>query len=169
MPSIETKGFIYYGTGLPGAGTDCIQTITIGGAPTEVAGSGFYLFPYGIRTPLILWSSTNATLVANIDAALEAKLGTGAVVTAVGVATLGIGTITVTFSGTDYAKRVVPLMTVLNRLTATGTVAVTNTTPGVDAGFLGAPKGALVNDINSAKIYKNTGTEAAPVWTDISV
>jgi hypothetical protein len=168
MPSIETKGFMYYGTGVPGVGTDCVQTLTFGGTITENASSVFYLFPFGIRTNPIPWSATNNALIAAIDAALEAKLGAGAVVTAVGTMTAGIGTITVTFSGADYAKRAVPVMAVTNRLVGTTpTVAVTLTTPGVDAAFLGAPKGAIVNDINSALMYKNTGTEAAPTWTAI--
>src|SRR5215210_3226831 len=84
--------------GAPVAGTNTLQTITIGGTPT---GGTFKLTCEGMTTAAITWSATNATLVANIDAALEALpvVGTGGVVTAVGTAVAGIGTITCTFSG----------------------------------------------------------------------
>lgn len=151
--------------GAPVAGTDEVQTITIGGTPT--AGS-FTLTYEGFTTGAITWSSTNATLIANIDAALEAlsNIGTGGVTTAVGTMTAGIGTATVTFNG-NLGKKAVSLMTATNSLTGTDpTVAVTETTPGVDASFRNvAGKGQVVSDTTNGKLYINTGTAIAPTWT----
>lgn len=156
--------------GAPVAGTDEVQTVTIGGTPT---GGTFRLSFNGHATAPITWSSTNATLVANVDAALEAlpSVGTGGVATAVGTMTSGIGTLTVTFSGANLAKRAQPTMTVAeNALTGTSpTVAVAETTPGVDATALGAPKGALLVDSTNAILYQNNGTAAAPTWQKVGV
>jgi hypothetical protein len=152
--------------GAPGAGTDEVQTITIGGTPT---GGTFRLSFDGRKTADIAWSATNATLIANIDAALEAlpNIGTGGVVTAVGTMTAGIGTATVTFSGTTTAKKAHPTILVeRNDMTGTApTVAVAETTPGVDQTGRGAPKGALLVDSTNGKLYINTGTADAPTWT----
>src|SRR3954464_11821503 len=98
MPVIEgAMGAPQQFAGAPVAGTDEVQTITIGGTPTS---GTFRLTFEGFTTGDITWSATNATLVANIDAALEAldNIGTGGVVTAVATMTAGIGTATVTFS-----------------------------------------------------------------------
>lgn len=117
------------------AGTSAVHTLTIGGAPTAGATSGFRLRFDGYTTGLILWSATNTVLRDNVDAALEAlsSVGTGGVTTAVGTMTAGVGTITITAAG-NIAARVVPEMTVAeNSLTgASPTVAVELTTPGVD-------------------------------------
>lgn len=166
MPTIEGGGLgdPVVNAGAPVAGTDEVQTITIGGTPT--AGS-FTLTFEGATTSAITWSNVNATLVAAIDAALEAlgTIGTGGVTTAVGTATAGIGTFTVTFTG-NQAKKAVGLMTSTSSLTGSSpTLAVTETTPGVDATSKGAPKGSLLIDSTNAKLYINTGTSTAPTWT----
>lgn len=152
--------------GVPGAGTDEVQTITIGGTPT--AGS-FTLTFEGFTTAAIPWSATNATLVASIDAALEAlpNVGTGNVTTAVGTMTAGIGTITVTFVA-GLGKRAVSTMTATSSLTGTSpTLAVAETTPGVNAAGLGASKGTLMTDTTNGVLYINTGTGQAPTWTKV--
>lgn len=153
--------------GAPVAGTDEVQTITIGGTPT---GGTFKLAYKGQTTAPIDWSATNATLIANIDAALEAlsTIGAGNVTTAVGTMTAGIGTATVTFVGA-LAKLAVPLITVFsNDLTGTApTVAVAETTPGVSATHRGAPVGAELVDTTNGKAYINTGTASVPTWTVI--
>ena len=150
--------------GAPSAGTDEIQTITIGGTPT--AGT-FTLTFEGATTAAITWSNVNATLVAAIDAALEAlgTIGTGGVTTAVGTATAGIGTFTVTFTGNN-AKRAVGLMTSVSSLTGSSpTLAVTETTPGVDATARGVPKGGLLIDTTNGKLYIATVGGLSPTWT----
>lgn len=151
-------------TGAPSAGTDEVQTLTIGGTPT---GGTFKLTFDGHTTAAISWSSTNNTLRDNVDAALEAlpNIGTGGVTTAVGTMTAGVGTLTITFAG-NLAKMAVPTITVAsNSMTGTApTVAVAETTPGVTATERGAPIGALlVRDNGTA--YINTGTALAPTWT----
>lgn len=150
--------------GAPVAGTDEVQTLTIGGTPT---GGTFRLALGGtLITGAIAWSATNATLLANIDAALEAILGTGSVTTAAGTLTAGIGTITITFTGA-YGKMAVPTLTVYdNSLTGTApTLAVAETTPGVNATGRGAPKGAKLIDVTNGVDYVQTGTTTAPTWT----
>lgn len=149
--------------GAPSAGTDEVQTLTIGGTPE---GGTFKLALGGtLITGAITWSATNATLIANIDAALEAILGTGSVTTAEDTITDGIGTITITFTGA-YGKMAVPTLTVYdNSLTGTSpTLAVAETTPGVSATGRGAPKGAKLVDTTNGIDYINSGTASAPTW-----
>lgn len=158
--------------GIPSAGTNAIQTLTFGG--TGAVADTFQLAlsstPGAPTTAAITWSSTNSTLVANIDAALEAlaSIGTGGVTTAVGTMTSGIGTITVTFV-TLNAGEVVPTMVPVNIVTTGSlTVACATTTPGVGATFRNLPKGAVVNDITHGVLYSNQGTPTAPVFTKVS-
>lgn len=171
MPAIELTNVIpgaiggvlpYAGT--PGAGTSEIQTLTI-----DATGGTFKLAFEGHTTAAISWSATNATLVANIDAALEAlpNIGTGGVTTAVGTMTAGVGTITITFAG-NRTKQAVSTITVANNsLTGTATCSVAETTPGVDATFRGVGVGVVVADTTNALAYQNTGTALAPTWTKI--
>lgn len=156
--------------GAPVAGTDEVQTLTIGGTP-EV-GSTFRITIEGFKTAPIPWNSTNATLIASIDSALEALpvIGTGGVTTAAGTVTAGIGTITLTFSGANTAKRdlgqgVVSDFKKADGSASAGTGAIATTTPGVAATGGGAPKGALLIDTTNGTLYQNTGTAAAPTWT----
>lgn len=155
--------------GAPGAGTDEVQTLTFGGTPT---GGTFTLRFRGEDTAAITWSSTNATLVSNIDTALGALDSVGGaanVTTAVGTMTAGIGTITITFVGT-LAKQAVPTIQVAsNDLEGTSpTLAVAETTPGVTATARGAPKGALLVDTTNGALYVNAGTVSAPDWTALA-
>jgi hypothetical protein len=152
----------------PVNGTDEVETITIGGTPT--AGT-FTLTFQGHTTSAITWTAVDATLVANIDAALEAlrNIGTGGVVTAAGTVSSGIGTITVTFSGTAVKKLAITTMTYTSSLTGTSpTLAIAKTTPGVTADGRSAAKGTLLIDIAHGTLYTNTGAVGAPTWTLIS-
>src|SRR3954466_12066804 len=103
MPVIEGSYGILQNAGAPVAGTDEVQTITFGGTPT---GGTFTLTYDGFTTAAITWVAVNATLIAAIDAALEAlpNIGTGGVVTAVGTMRGVIGTATVTFSGRQVGR-----------------------------------------------------------------
>ncbi len=149
--------------GAPVAGTDEIQTITIGGTPT----SGTFTLTYdGFTTAAITWSNVNATLVSNTDTALEAlpNIGASGVTVAVGTMTAGIGTMTATFVAQN-GKRAVSLMTATSALVGTSpTVAVAETTPGVTATAYGTPPGGMLIDTTNAKVYVNTGTAIAPTW-----
>lgn len=152
--------------GVPSAGTDEVQTLTIGGTPTS---GTFKLAFEGFITAAITWSSTNATLLANINTALRAlpSLGASEITAAAGSLTSGIGTITLTFGGSRAKQTIGSLISVAdNSLAGTNpTLAIAETTPGVDATYRGAGKGQLVIDTTNAKLYINTGTALAPTWT----
>jgi hypothetical protein len=161
------------GAGAPANGTDEIQTITIGGTP-EVA-STFRLTYDGWKTTPIVWSSVTNTLIAHIDAALEAlpNIGTAGVTTADGTSTLGVGTFTVTFVGAN-GKTNVALIVGSDFLqsdgtASDGTVSVATTTPGVTATGRGSAPGTRYNDYTNGVDYTNTGTAIAPTWTAVSV
>lgn len=164
------QGGILTTAGTPGNGTSCIQTITIGGTPT---GGTFTLKYRGATTAAITWSATNATLVANIDAALEAiptLAGGSSVTTATGTITAGVGTITLTFT-TNYAKLLMPVITVgANNMTGSSpTVAVAITTAGVTADGRSTSKGTLCVDSTNGILYQNQGTSGlAPSWVKVS-
>jgi len=148
-----------------------VQTLTIGGTPAQEEGSTFALGFDGYVTSAIEWSSTNASLLANIDAALEAlpSLGTGNVQAAEGDITSGVGTITLTFGG-GLAKKVVPLVSVEdNSLAGTDpTVEVEETTPGVNATYRGAGTGSMLVRQDTGVVYVNTSSVAgSPTWTVI--
>lgn len=154
----------YFNAGAPVAGTSEVQTLTI-----DATGGTFRLNYAGARTAAITWSATNATLLANIQAALDAlpTLGTNWVVATAGTLTAGVGTILLTFSGGDVAKNTVSLITVSdNALTGTATATVAQTTPGVAATQRRAQPGALLVDSTNQKLYINSGaTQGAPTWT----
>jgi hypothetical protein len=122
--------------GAPTAGTTEVQTLTIGGTPD--GGSMTFTFR-GRTTAAVEWTATDATLIADVDAALEALdvIGTGGITAADGTLTSGIGTITLTFAGTQ-AKKAQP--------------------PGVDASFRADPIGSLLTDTTNGKLYITTTT-----------
>ena len=164
-PQIEGHLGPYENAGAPTAGTDEVQTLEFGGTPT---GGTFKLAFDGFTTAAITWTAVDATLIAAIDAALEAlaNIGTGGVVVADGTLTNGIGTVTITFAG-NLINLAVPLITEANNsLTGTDpTIVITETTPGVTATMRGAKKGALLIDSTNAKLYINTNTALDPTWT----
>jgi hypothetical protein len=151
--------------GAPSAGTSEIQTLTI-----DATGGTFRLSFEGFTTAAISWSATNATLVANIDAALELlpSIGTGGITTAVGTMTAGVGTITLTFAGNLAKKAISSVIAVAtNSLTGTATLSIAETTAGVSATGRGAPVGAALTDTTNGIAYINTGTALAPTWTKV--
>lgn len=165
MSPVIEGAYEYRNEGAPSNGTNEVQTLTIGGTPT----SGTFKLAFdGHTSGSITWSSTNATLLANIQAALDAmpNVGTNGIVAAAGTLTNGIGTITLTF-GANLAKLAVALITVaLNSLAGSSpTLAVAETTPGVTATARGAAPGAQLTDTTNKKLYINTGTALAPTWT----
>jgi hypothetical protein len=161
---------VYQFAGVPSNGTSEIDTLTI--ATGVTAGTFTIAVTGGRTTNAITWSATNATLVANVDAALENLnvVGVGGVTTAVGTMTAGIGTITLTFTGKN-AKMDFPALTIAsNNLTGAGTpppsaVTLTTTTPGVDATCRTCKTGQLLVDNVTPSLYINTGTQGNPTWT----
>ena len=156
-------------SGVPGQGTNEVQTLTIGGTPT---GGTFKLRFESQTTAAITWSSNNTTLLAAIQTALDAlvSLGTNGCVASAGTLTAGIGTILLTF-GSARERQAVETMTIAdNSLTGTSpTLANAETTPGVDAAFRGWPVGVVVMDVTNKIQYVNTGTATLPVWTKTGV
>lgn len=153
--------------GVPSAGTSEVQTLTIGGTPT---GGTFKAKFEGFTAPTAAtWSATEATLLSNINAMLDSipSLGTGGLVATAGTVTNGIGTVILTFSGNRAKQAIGSLVTIAsNALTGTApTLAIAETTPGVDASFRGQAKGSLVSDTTNGVAYINTGTALVPVWT----
>jgi hypothetical protein len=164
LPIIEGADRGWVSAGAPAAGTNEVQTLTIGGTPT---GGTFTLTFQGFTTGAITWSAVNATLLSAINAALDLlpNVGASGIVATAGTLTAGIGTILLTFSGGNVAKRAVALMTATSSLTGTSpTLAIAETTPGVDTACIGAPKGARLTDTTNGKLYINTGTALNPVW-----
>lgn len=158
-----TYGAPLTNAGAPSAGTNEVQTLTIGGTPT---GGTFQLGFEGRSSGDIAWSSTNATLLSNMNTAFDAAFGASSIVATAGTITAGIGTVTLTF-GATYARRAVPTMAVVvNALTGTApTLAMAETTPGVDATARGAGPGATLIDTTNSLHYTNTGTALSPTWT----
>lgn len=155
--------------GVPSNGTSEIQTLTIGGAPTAGATSNIkFQTDAGILSAAALWSATNATLLANIQTALDALFGTSQVVAALGTITAGVGTITLTYSDTLAALNV-PALTAVNNLTGSSpTAVITTTTPGVTATHRGAPSGATVEDTTNGDLYINQSSASAPEWNKVT-
>jgi phage tail sheath gpL-like len=160
---------VYAFAGAPSGGTSEIDTLTI---QTSTTSGTFTIAVAGQRTTApITWSATNATLVANVDAALEATptIGVGGVTTAVGTMTAGIGTITITMAGKN-AKRNMPALSIgTNSLVGGAAPTLTTTTEGVDATFRDAATGTLLVDTSTPDLYINDSTTAgSPTWTKVS-
>lgn len=150
--------------GSPVNGVDEIQRVTIGGSGL---GGSFKLTFDGHETADIAWSATNATLLANVENALEALPNVDAVTVADVDLASGIGNFDVTFDGDNVAKKNQPLMTsdVTNFTGTTPSVGVAEQTAGVDATHRNAAKGALLIDTENAVLYINTGNPQSPTWT----
>lgn len=169
MPVIEGTLGILTNAGSPSNGTDEVQTLTYaGGDPVATAGTFKIVFD-GYRTTDLAYNITNA----NMQAALRLLPSIGSAGVTVTVAAGPPRVYSVTFGGTNMAKKAQPLMTIEdNTMTANGGGAVTITvaegTPGVTATGLGAAKGALLVDTSTPDLYINDGTAAAPTWTKVS-
>jgi hypothetical protein len=169
MPIIESLagGDIIPFAGAPAAGTDEVQTLTIGGTPT---GGTFALSFDGHATAPITWVAVNATLLAAIQVALEAlpNIGGGNILVAAGTLTAGIGTATLTFRLAMGKLAVNTIGVAANNMTGTApTLAVAETTPGVNATLRGSATGAVLVDSTTGILYANTGTAAQPTWTKV--
>lgn len=147
--------------GAPVAGTNEVQTVTLGGTGGT---STFNLRLDGVTTGAIAWSATNATLLSNINAVLDAAFGASQIVATDSTLTAGLGDLLLTFSGANYGKRAVSTM-VATILSGALTAAVAETTPGVNATGRNSPAGSLLIDTTNKKLYVNTGSAQAPTWT----
>lgn len=151
----------YYNAGAPSAGTNEVQTATLGGTG---AGSTFKLKLDGQTTAAIAWSATNATLLSNINAALDATFGASQIVASDSTLASGLGDLLLTFSGSNVSRSAQGTMTA-EIVTGSLTVSIAETTPGVNATARGALPGATLIDTTNSIHYTNTGTASAPTWT----
>ncbi len=151
---------------VPTNGTNASQRITIGGSPTT---GGFTLEWNGLVSSAITWSATNATLLANIQTALDGLFASGNTVATAVSLTAGVGTIDVTFQGAYGKEPINAVMTVIsNTLDGSGTVAIASQVTGVLASYRGAAPGSslVYTGVNPPVTYTNTSTIAAsPTWT----
>lgn len=148
--------------GIPSNGTSCVQTLTIGGTPS--GGTFRVATPAGKYSVPISWTATDADLVAAIQAALDAIVGSSETLVAAGTLSSGIGTVTITFQNNSGSK-LIPVFTVESSLTGTSpTLAIAITTAGVTATHRGAPSGATCEDATNGEMYINNGTAMNPVW-----
>lgn len=163
MAIIEGTLGILQNAGAPVNGTDEVQTITPSAAP---ASGTFKLKFEGFTTSALVYNVS----AANMAAALNALPSIGAGGVAVG---LDLGVYTVTFSGANVAKQAQSLIAVvesalLDAAEAEVTLAVAESTAGVDASGLGSLKGCLLIDVSNGELYINKGTLAAPSWKKVT-
>ena len=160
-----------WGRTMPGApvvGVDAIYTLTFGATPT----GGTYKLRFDGFTMLnsVAWNANNTTLLASLQAALDAlpNVGTNGIVATAGTLLAGVGTVLLTASGTRFAKSVMSTTAFSiadNSLTPAATLTVSQTTAGVAATHRGAPIGAPVTRVDTGILHVNTGTPSSPVWT----
>lgn len=155
----------YSYAGVPANGTSEIDTLTI---QTSTSAGTFTIAVAGGRTTAaITWSATDATLIARIDAALEAlsQIGSGGVTVAAGTGSSGIGTYTITFTGKNARQNFAALSIGTNALTGGAAPTLTTTTAGVAATWKDAPIATLLEDSTNGELYQNISTTiGAPNW-----
>jgi hypothetical protein len=164
----ETQYFSHvaalYTTGAaPVAGTDEVQAIIKDG--TVTAGT-FRLSFQGFVTAPISWTATTAIMETALNnlPSLGAG-GTGLVGVVVTGGALPGTSMVITFSGSNVSKRVQPMLVLHSAsLTGGGTMAITESTPGVNP-TNNAPKGALLIRTDDGTLTQNTGVAGAPTWT----
>lgn len=128
---------------IPINGTSEVQTVTLGGT---ITGGTFYLAYNGLASSQIAWSATTATLLANVQAALDELFGANNSVAADSTLSSGVGDFTVTFQNGRGALNMTNAMTAGNSLTGTApTVSVARTTKGVTATARGAALGTVIS------------------------
>jgi hypothetical protein len=169
FPNNTLQGGDYFCSGPPVNGTSCVQTITFGGS---ISGGGFTLGYMGYRSVIpVPWSATDATLEANIAAALGAfpPIGNGNVAVVATTGSSGIGAYTITFVNQLSLLTVPPISVGSNLIGTNPTVAIAVTTVGITATCRGCLEGTQIADQLSGNLYINKGTNIAPNWTQITV
>ncbi|PKN98000.1 MAG: hypothetical protein CVU42_13840 [Chloroflexi bacterium HGW-Chloroflexi-4] len=165
MGEIEGGLGPYVNAGVPVNGTDEVQTIT----PSAVPASGTFMLQFeGFKTASLAYNVSAAAMQTALNAI--SSIGTGGVAVSLDG---GTGVYTITFSGSNLAKRAQSMISVVNNTVLdSGEAAVTLTvaegTAGVSGTALGAGAGALLIDTTNKTLYQNTGTAAAPTWSLIA-
>jgi hypothetical protein len=150
--------------GAPTGGTDEVQTLTGGVGITSGTFALTFVNPntgISAKTAAIVFNATAAAILLALQALVNFPDTGGAVATggAINTATPVTLTFADEFSGLNVAQLVVD-----NTLLVGGTVVAATTVPGVAGTGRGAPKGDLLNDTTTPKLYQNTGTATKPTW-----
>ncbi len=150
--------------GAPSAGVNAVQGITTSG--TVTAGT-FKLSFQGFVTGPISWTATTAILETALNNLKSiGSGGTGLVgVVVTGGAFPGTALV-ITFSGTQVAKKELPVLVLhSNDLIGGGTVVVANSTAGVNVFGRGIAPGAQILNGLTGAVHANSGTAEQPVWS----
>ena len=155
-------------------GVNEVQTLTFNAAAT----AGNYQFRVPLAdgtmevTSLIAWNGTDATLLSNINTALDAVTGVAGGIVATGAAP--DTALTFTFSGTGYSGNSYNLIEVVIYPTTPVSYTTARTTAGVDGDFVTAsiigdtdgtqtPR-ALIDDGDGIKCTDDNGTSLDVPW-----
>jgi len=140
--------------GVPTNGTSAVQTVTLSAFAACVLTLSFD----GYTAVVSFDGEEDNTAIDNaVTAALEA------------LPSVGVGGVSVAVTGTTNRAIAITFTGNLAKKAALGdedepTVAVAQTTPGVNASSRGAGKGATLIDTDNGKAYINTGTGVEPTW-----
>ena len=148
------------------AGADAVQKLSIAPAPT--AGTLKLSFE-GSTTEDITWVADQAAFASSVQTALAALPSIGAGnVTAVVDAESGLEGVTkITFTGTKGKQSIkTPIGVASSTLDGGAAASVAVTDPGKGPLGIGVAKGGLLIDTEGARLFQNTGTASAPVWTE---
>ena len=132
-------------------GTNAVQTITFNAAAT----GGTYVFRVPkvdgtfVNVP-VAWNGTDATLLSNINTALDAATTVTGGIVATGAAP--DTALTFTFSGTGYAALPQPLIEVVGYPTTPASYTIANTATGVAGAFAA---GSLISDTDGSETPKS--------------
>jgi hypothetical protein len=152
--------------GAPSNGVDEVQTII---KNSTVTAGTFRLSFQGFITAAISWTADTAILETALNnlPSLGAG-GTGLVGVVVTGGALPGTALTITFSGSNVAKRALPLLVLHSyELTGGGSMTIAEGTAGVNAFGVGAAPGVqAINGVNGT-LYYNNGNAAQPNWTPV--
>lgn len=161
----SAPGAVHTVVGAPAAGTDEVQTII---KNSTVTAGTFRLSFLGFMTAAIPWDATTAQLETALNNLPSiASGGTGLVGVVVTGGALPGTTMTITFSGSNVAKKAQPLLVLhSNSLTGGGSMTIAEGTPGVDATHRNAARGAFLIRTDAGTLFLNTSaTPGAPTWS----
>ncbi len=160
-------GAMYTVTGAPVTGTDEVQTITANPAAGSITAGTFRLSFQGFVSAPISWSASTSILETALNnLASIAAGGTGLVGVVVTGGALPTTAMTVTFSGTNVARKELPMLVLhSNSLTGGGSFTIAEGAAGVTESHRDAPRGALLIRTDTGVLHVNTGVSGNPIWT----
>lgn len=147
------------GTAAPTNGVNEVQRITPGGT---ISGGTWQITFETQQTAAIAWNATAAAVQAALEALSNVEPG-DVVVTGGPLASAAFDiTYTRKLGGIDRTQ-----ITLQSSLTGSApTITPSTVTAGVRGTYRGAQGGALFVDTTNGRLYENSGTAHAPVWTE---